>query len=255
MANRWRSIALPAVALAFCAPQPAAGQVSEVYQYGISWNGIPAAEATVSVVEDGGLEPGTTRVRANMRTNAFVDLFWSLRAEGWAEVDTATLHLQHFEYDRHINGRPEATSVADEGDGWLTGRYARPGRYHLIEVGDAGVLDPMGGILRARRDLPPVGGSAVYEIFTGEARYRIELRRGPTESISVPAGHFTAARLEPAIWEAERNQRDARVRRITMWVSDSPPHALLRIRSDVFIGALYADLTDWSCMGCARTSP
>jgi len=255
MANMWRPVAVLAVALSFLARGRAAGQVSEVYQYGISWNGIPAAQVTITLIENGGLEPGTTRVRADMRTNAFVDLFWSLRAEGWAEVDTATLRLQHFEYDRHINGRPEATSVANEGDGWLTGRYARPGRYHLIEVSDAGVLDPMAGILRARRDLPPIGGSTVYEIFTGEARYRIELRRGATETVVVPAGRFTAARLEPAIWEGERNQPDTRVRRITMWVTDSAPHTLLRMRSEVFIGALYADLTDWSCMGCPRTEP
>jgi hypothetical protein len=233
----------------------AAGQVSEAYQYRIAWNGIPAADATITVVQEDGLEPATTRIRAHMRTNSFVDVFWSLRAESWAEFDADTLHLHHFEYDRRIDGRPEATRVEFEDDGMLTGRYVRPGRYHVIEINEPGVLDPMAAILRARRQLPAVGEAAVYEVFTGEARYRIELRRRPSETVVVPVGRFTAARLEPTIWKAERNQPDKRVRRVTLWVTDSAPHTLLRVRSEVFIGAVYADLMDWSCIGCTRSTP
>ena len=216
------------------------------YQYRVTWNGIPAAQATVTLTEHPGTEPPTTWLWADLRTNRFVDFFWSLRAQSWAEVDAGTLRPLRFTFDRRINGKPETTRVDAETDGLLTGRYARPWRYRLVEVNAPDALDPMTAVLRVRHALPAVGESSTYDIFTGEARYRIELHRYPSETISVPAGRFLAARIEPVIWRVDQGGPDTRVRRVTFWVTDEAPHALLRVRGEVFIGAVYADLTGWS---------
>jgi hypothetical protein len=213
------------------------------YAYRISWNGIPAARATVRFATP---VPSRTEIRVQIQTNRFVDLFWSLRAESWGEVDEITLHPLHFGYDRRVNGERELTTVEAEASGELTGRYARAGRYRLIEVNEANVLDPAAAILQALREPPIVGQPKWYEIFTGEARYRIELRRDGTETIQVPAGRFTAARIEPVIWRLENNQPDRRVRRVALWITDAIPHTLLRVRGDVFIGAVYCDLIEQS---------
>jgi uncharacterized protein DUF3108 len=228
----------------------AAGAGAETDRYRISWNGIPAANATVMLVEPAGADSAVTRLRIEARTNRFVDLFWSLRAESWSEVDAAALRPRVFVYDRRINGRPEVTRVEAGSDGVLTGRYARPGRYELIEVNDPAALDPIAAVLRARRELPPVGATASYPVFTGEARYRIDLYRRGMETIDVPAGRFVAARLEPSVWRSDRQGRDTRVRSLTVWVTDAAPHTLLRVRSEVFIGALYLDLVE--CSDCRR---
>lgn len=223
------------------------------YEYRVSWNGIPAARVTIGLTNQATAAPVTTRVRVEMRTNRFIDLFWSLRAESSAEVDAVALRPQHFTYDRRINGRRELTSIDAEPDGELTGRYARPGRYHLMTINNPVALDPITGVLRALRELPVTGQPQTYEIFTGESRYRIELHRQGSETINVPAGRFAAVRLEPAIWRLDRNARDARVRHLTLWVAEAPPHTLLRVRSEVFIGAVYCELTNVS--GGESTSP
>jgi hypothetical protein len=227
----------------------------ESYRYRVTWNGIPAAQATVMFMERLPREPSTTWVWVELRTNRLVDLFWSLRAQSWADVDASTLRPRHFTFDRRINGKPELTQVEADGDGLLTGRYARPRRYRLIEVNDADALDPMAAILRVRQALPAVGDSATYDVFTGEARYRIEMRRYASETVAVPAGRFSAARIEPVIWRVDRAGPDTRVRHLTLWVTDTPPHTLLRVRSEVFIGALYAELTEWSHDGAAPPQP
>lgn len=227
----------------------------ESYRYRVTWNGIPAAQATVKFTERMPREPSTAWVWVELRTNRFVDLFWSLRAQSWAEVDANTLRPRRFTFDRRINGKPETTQIEAEGSGLLTGRYARPWRYRLIEVNDADVLDPMAAILRVRQALPAVGDSDTYDVFTGEARYRIEMRRYASETINVPAGRFSAARIEPVIWRVDQPGPDTRVRHLTLWVTDTPPHTLLRVRSEVFIGALYADLTAWSHGGAALPQP
>ena len=218
-----------------------AAGVDRHYEYRVSWNGIPAASASVQLMDHAAA--ATTEMRVQIRTNHFVDLFWSLRAESRAEVDSSTLRPLHFEFDRSIDGERELTSVVAEPDGGLTGRYQRPRRYRLIEVEGAGILDPVAAILRALREPPLLGQPQAYEIFTGEARYRVELRRAGADTLTVPAGRFAALRIEPVIWRLETNQPEKRVRRIVLWVTEAEPHVLLRVRSDVFIGAVYCDLT------------
>jgi hypothetical protein len=227
-------------------PAGPAGAVEQAFEYRVSWNGIPAARATVQLRESGAGTPPTTEMRADIRTNRVVDLFWSLRAQSWGRVDSTSLRPQHFEYDRRINGTREFTTVEVEPDGQLTGRYARPGRVRLIEVRNPEVLDPIAAILQVLRDPPLDGHTRKYEVFTGEARYRIELRRDGSDVIKVPAGRFVAARLEPVIWRLEKKERDKRVRHLLLWMTEAAPHILLRIRSEVFIGAVYCDLTDLS---------
>ncbi len=219
---------------------------SDVYRYRVSWNGIPAALATIALSDDPLPEAGVTHVVAEIRTNRFVDLFWSLRASARADVDAVTLRSQRFVFERRVRGRPERTDVEAEPDGTLTGRYARPGRYRLIEVSDPEVLDPIGAILQARRDLPVDGQPIAYDVFTGEGRFRVGLRRTGTEEIQVGAGRFAAVRIEPTIWKIEmgRVKLDERVRHLTLWVTESTPHIPLRVRSEVFIGAVYCDLVE-----------
>ena len=156
-------------------------------------------------------------MRVQIRTNRFVDLFWSLRAESRAEVDSVALRPRHFEFDRSIDGEREFTSVVAGSDGVLTGRYERPRRrYRLMEADGAGILDPIAAILRALREPPLAGQPRSYEIFTGEARYRVELRREGADTITVPAGRFAAARIEPVIWRLETNQLEKRVHRLLL---------------------------------------
>jgi uncharacterized protein DUF3108 len=232
--------------LVTCGASP--GAAEDTYRYRISWNGIPAASATVTLAENAGPDGAITRVRIEARTNRFVDVFWSLRGESTSEVDARTLRTRSFEYVRRINGRPEVTRVEAEGNGILTGRYSRPGRYYLKEVNDAEMLDPIAAVLRARRELPALGGTASYQVFTGEDRYRVDLYRRAVETIDVPAGRFVAARLDPSAWEWGRPSRDTRVRRLSVWVAEAAPHELLRVRSEVFIGAVYLDLVE--CSSC-----
>ncbi|MBI4517119.1 MAG: DUF3108 domain-containing protein [Deltaproteobacteria bacterium] len=225
-------------------PPVTAGEVVRQYQYRVSWNGIPVARATVTRTDDQGELRQTTRLSALIRTNSFVDLFWSLRAQSIAEADALMLRPRWFVFDRRINGKPELTRIDAEPDGLLVGRYARPGRYRLVEVNNPRALDPMTAVLRALQQPPSAAAPQSYDIFTGEARYRIELRREAVETIRVPAGRFDAVRIVPTIWRVEQDKRDPRVRRVAIWVTQSVPHTLLRIRSEVFIGAVYCDLVE-----------
>lgn len=67
--------------------------------------------------------------------------------------------------------------------------------------------------------------------------------RGGQPSLEVPAGRFHALRVVPEVWKVTTSaQPDARLRGATIWVADDPPRTLLRIRSEVFVGAVTLDL-------------
>src|SRR5262245_48341287 len=75
------ALRLSAVPLACLALSAGAGAADEVYHYRISWNGLPAADATVTLAEPTDGDGALTRLHVEARTNRFIDLFWRLRAE------------------------------------------------------------------------------------------------------------------------------------------------------------------------------
>lgn len=210
------------------------------YDYRVSWNGIPAASATVIVSEDP--DTALAQLRADVRTNRVVDMLFNFRGSVWGAFDQREAISRGFSFHRVTGGRVESTRIEVDGDGTLVGRYSRTGRADEVErVDEADVLDPVAALLRLRHAIPPNGSVTAHELFTGETRYRIEIEHVGDERVQVPAGTFDAVKVVPRVWRVGR--QDARVRAVTAWVTREAPHTILRVRSDVFIGAVYGDLT------------
>jgi hypothetical protein len=111
-------------------------------------------------------------------------------------------------------------------------------------VAEAGVLDPITAIFRARLSGAQPGDTLQYDVWTGESRYRVGLAVGEPQMIDVPAGRFRALPVVPEVWKVgDQAQRDPRLRGAMIWVADDPARTPLRIRGEVFIGAVTLDLT------------
>jgi len=210
--------------------------------YRVSWNGIPAGDATVRIARlDGGVEP-QYRVEAAVRTTWLVDLLWSLRAKVFANFTTVDLTPLGFRYDRDVNREHSLTDVVfDPSTLQATGIRVRGAETKTLRADDPAVLDPITAIFRALARPLSSGDTFRYEVFTGEARYRVELRVVGEDTVHVDAGTFRAWRVEPQVWKLGTGV-DRRLRHATLWVSAGPVHTLLRIRSDVFVGAVNCDL-------------
>jgi hypothetical protein len=241
----WRA-ALAVLLLAPLARAPAADATLAAQprrlEYRIAWNGIPAAGASVAITpgEVGGRE--SVVVQAKARTNAFVDLFWTFRGTVRATFLADGLTPRQFVYDRKMNGTPYRTAVDFDPHG-ARSIYSKGPRQRELQIVDAGVVDPITAIFRARLSGAKPGDTLRYDVWTGEARYRVELAVSGPEEIRVPAGRFMALRVVPVVWKIDSQpERDTRLRQATIWVSDDPARTLLRIRSDVFIGAVTLDL-------------
>jgi hypothetical protein len=225
----------PAVALS--APLPT-GQMD----YRVSWNGISAGSATVEVTRAEQDRASIYRVDAAIQTSWLVDLLWRLRAHALSSFTADQLAPLGFRYDRDVNREHSITDITFEPSGQeAEGRHYRGGEIKVVDVHDAGVLDPVTAIFRALTEPFRNGDTLRYEVFTGEARYRVELHVEGEDLISIAAGTYRAWRVVPRIWKLGSGL-DQRLRDATIWVSQQPVRTVLRIRSDVFIGAVNCDL-------------
>ncbi|MGH7788933.1 MAG: DUF3108 domain-containing protein [Candidatus Binatia bacterium] len=213
-------------------------------EYRVAWNGIPAAGATVAIQPaDLAGHPGVV-VEANARTNAFVDLFWTFRGTARSTFLADGLTPLHFVYDRQMAGKPYLTWIDFDAEAQnARSVYIKGTRRRELAVDGPDLVDPITAVFRARLSGAKSGDTIRYDIWTGESRYRVELAVKGLEAIDVPAGHFSALRIEPTVYKLGTSaERDQRLRQATIWVADDPLRTLLRIRSEIFIGAVTLDL-------------
>lgn len=211
------------------------------YEYRLSWNGLPAAEAVVAVSR-GEREGAPYRVEAQARTNWFVDFLWSLRARVAAGFTPGELEPLGFRYDRRIRGELWVTDVVfGTPVGGATGTLRRRGEARVTSTDDGGVVDPVTAIFRALSAPLTLGERRRYEVFTGESSYRIELHVVAEERVDVAGRDYDAWRIDPRVWKIGQGL-EPRLRGATIWVSKGPRQTILRVRSEVYIGAVTCDL-------------
>ena len=211
-------------------------------EYRVAWNGIPAAAARVKITPAELSGHAGLVVEATARTNAFVDLFWSFRGTARATFLVDGLTPLHFVYDRQMNGAPYLTWIDFDAQR-ARSVYLRGERRRDLELDDGHPIDPITAVFRARLSGARPGDELRYDVWTGEERYRVQLEIKDAEPITVPAGRFSALQVVPEIWKVgSQPELDTRLRRATIWVSDDAQRTLLRIRSEIFIGAVTLDL-------------
>jgi hypothetical protein len=213
-------------------------------EYRVAWNGIPAAEATIDVTsgeEAGG--PGYT-IRARALTNRFVDLFWRFRGDASTTLLAEPVAPLSFRYERRVNGTPTQTWIDfAPGSQRARGGYIKPTRQSEDDIDATGLIDPITAGFEALTASAGVGDILSYRVFTGETHYRVRLIIRDEDTVEVPAGRFEALRVEPEVIKIEDGERpDENMRRATIWVTRAPVRTLLRVRSEVFVGAITLDL-------------
>jgi len=214
-------------------------------EYRFAWNGIPAAYARVDVKRARFAGEAGYVVEATGRTNRIVDLFWKFRGNARSMFLAEGFKPLSFWYKRRENSKKVTTWIDFDGDRAKAVRVKR-GKRKIFEADGAHFVDPMNAVFRARARAVRVGDSIRQGVFTGERRYDIALTVVAAETVKVPAGRFEAWRLKPSLVKFSRKhgtkKPDSRLRNATIWVTRDPSHVLLRIRGDVFVGAVTLDL-------------
>ncbi len=219
---------------------------AQTLRYRVAWNGLGAARATIRVDPSDLAGQAAYTIDATAETNRFIDLFYEFRGHSRVIFLAADQTPLHFRFDRQIRGVPSSTTIDFRpSSNRASGLYVKNGvTKRQLELPGTDLFDPITAVWRARHDDIQIGERRGYDIFTGESRYRIDLEVEARDSVKVPAGTFSALRVTPQVWKIHGDDRppDARLRHATIWVSDDDDHVLLKIRSEIFIGAITLDL-------------
>lgn len=233
-----------ALGVVVASPAPASLAGPRHFEYRIAWNGLPAGSATVDIKDQEFAGAAGYSVRAAARTNAVVDLFWSFRGVAHTTLLADGLVPLRFTYDRQTNRLPESTWLDfDRIKQRAQGTHFKGDQRKDAEVDATDLTDPITAILHACATGVEPGGERRYHVFTGESQYLVALQAVGEEEITVPAGRFRALKIVPAVWKIkEAAEPDQRLHQATIWVTPDSAHTILRVRGEVFIGAVTLDL-------------
>ncbi|MCB0329690.1 MAG: DUF3108 domain-containing protein, partial [Bdellovibrionales bacterium] len=148
-----------------------------VFTYEVSWQGIPAAEAEVSVQKVDGIY----EVLATARTNSFVDVFYKLRYAAHGGLSAEDFSPGYLFIDQRENSRVTKASLEFTEDGRIRSQLSKRkgenvGRTHEYDFeANNFTLEPLSAAFFARSlDWKP-GVSRSFDTFDGKSRYLIKL--------------------------------------------------------------------------------
>lgn len=218
-----------------------------VYEYTVSWQGIPAASCTLTVREG----DGRYLVEAAARTYSGIDLLYRLRyvAEGTLDASSfqpLSLVINHDENSRHKNidmkfplGAGDITAVRSKGP-------EDPDKKVVSFKSDNMTLDPIGAAFLARSLPWEVGQTRDFDVFNGKSRYYISLSAIERTSITYQGETRKVIVISPRVRNLTTTKPRAKLREAKIYVTDDENREILKIVSSVFVGAVTTELDSFT---------
>ena len=212
--------------------------------YEASWEGLPAAQARISMVHNRA-HPGWWTGEMWITSSALVDPLYRMRdyfREDFAYASWQPAEINILQHEKTRRDRWLATF--DPAHQLITAiRTNKAGRTWIRRFSGGDPWGPFSGAMMALSQPLTPGRSYTFDVFSGGNRYVFAFAVQGRERITTGLGAFNALRIEPAVvWLSEGSFR-SQARATTIWVTDDPRHLPIRIQSAVFIGSVVADLT------------
>ena len=238
-------------------PGPVPFHDGEQLYYQASWLGIPAAEAQVSFRQD--VKPPRNAAKSEdpqddsprsrwvaevwVKTTPYADVFYKMRDHMRENIMADTLHTGWIHVDQHENSRMDTYDVVFDRPAQMANVTKKS--KHGTDTRQFVTSDPFGplsgAMMALSQDLTPRKTYA-FDVFAGSQRYVFAFDVQAREKIHTGLGDFDAIRIVPDVWYVSDGKLRSEAHDTVLWVSADKRHLPLRIQSQAFIGAVYADL-------------
>lgn len=214
------------------------------YTYEVSWQGIPAAEGTIALEQEGLY----LKLKATARTYSAIDFFYRLRylAEGmvslvdFTPVSTSmTLRENSKEKLTTIRFHPDGTI---EGQRETVGKNITPFKFNPNNF----TLDPFSAAMIARALPWEVGKSFVFDAFNGKSRYLLTLKADAKETIEVNRVERPVWLIKPTVENLVNPAQSKKLREARIYLTADDSREVLKIESEVFVGTVRTKLVSFS---------
>lgn len=212
------------------------------YTYTVSWEGIPAATATVKIDEDG----VNYQVSANAETYSGIDLFYKLRytmdgvlaGEDLAPITSSTSHRE--------NSRVKTLDIKFAPSGEISAVREQVGKEgskaEVKFVSNNPTLDPIGAAFLARSLQWERGASKTFDVFNGKSRYLVTLTAQDRTQIEYRGVMRDVWVITPRVKNLTTTEPVQKLRNAKVYVTTDSAREILKIESSVFIGSVYTEL-------------
>ena len=223
------------------------------YTYVISWQGIPAAEASVSVSEQGPAAGAGIASRIlvvnTAKTFSPIDIFYKLRFRAETLMNRATFVPDVYSVQQRENSREKELRVAfGEGGEISAVRVQRDKReikrVRLFSKNDT--LDPVSAAFLARSQPWKIGELRTFDIFNGKSRYLIHLTAVKKTKVEAEGAHRDAIMIVPRVQNLVNPNQAKKLREARIYLSDDRARDILLIESEVFIGTVRTRLQSFT---------
>lgn len=215
--------------------QPAFGK----YEYTVSWEGIPAAEATISVEQEG----MRYRIIADARTYSGIDLLYTLRYRAESLISAVDFSPIKTIIDQRENSTKKSTQISFLENGDIETVRSKNGKDTTVEKfsTDNFTLDPFSASFLARSLDWKVGDTRQFDTFNGKTRYIITLTAKEKVSMRVNGEEREVWVIVPGVRNA-KNEPNKKLREAKIYVTADAKREILQIVSSVFIGSVKTTL-------------
>lgn len=219
------------------------------YSYEVAWQGIRVADAEIIVHDRMDDKVGHTyRVQAIARTRKGIDLLYSLHHRSESVFGLETLKPLRFRSEQNEKRRQSWREVIFEDDGKVVARSSNTRQeisdYEFYPQNQ--MLDPITAAFLARGLPIEVGHKVDFDVFNGKHRFLITFEIEARETLNLQGVPRAAFRVKPNVRRLTEQGVEKKLRSATIWISDDSAREILRIRSEVFVGAVSLDLTGFT---------
>ena len=210
------------------------------YDYTVSWEGIPAAEASISVEQEG----LHYRIIADARTYSGIDLLYTLRYRAESLISSIDFTPIKTIIDQRENSTKKSTQISFLENGDIETVRSKNGKDTVVETLNTEnfTLDPFSASFLARSLDWKVGDTREFDTFNGKTRYIITLTAKDKVTMDVNGEERPVWVIVPGVRSADTNKPNKKLREAKIYVTADSKREVLQIVSSVFISSVKTTL-------------
>jgi len=215
-----------------------------VYKYNVSWQGIPVAEAKVSVGEG---SHSLLKVNASAETGDVISLFYKMKFNSESTFKSKSLEPIHFKSLQKENSREKMREVSFASNGVIKTKYIKNGKQQAPTEfrSNNSTFDPISAAFLARSLPVEVGVTRSFDVFNGKHRYLIKFLVEALETIDFNGEQVKAFRVKPSVKKLTDTDGETRLKYARIWISADENRNVLKLESKVLVGKVSAILSSF----------
>ncbi len=218
----------------------------------MNWQGIPVGSASITVHEgpvalgDQAQPRDCFVVTAKAKTGKVISIFYTLKHLSESTFLADSLAPISFYSAQTENSKTKSREVAFSPDGLIHSALWKQGKDTPEEEIDFKsenrTFDPISAAFLARS--LPVGDDTVYtfDVFNGKHRFLITLSVVGREKIEVAGEQRESFKVVPTVKKLTDTEGEQRLRAATLWISADDKREVLKLKSEVLVGSVNAEL-------------